>query len=152
MLCVVLVFTFALQMYPVMSFLEAVALGMQPGWDAPSAEKVALIEQEAGGNASDSESTGTGELDRRSLGAVAAALRCAMVVAICVFAAYVPNLACISGYSGCFAMSTIGFFMPSLCHIKLRGARLSPAQWLGDGLLLFAGCCALFFGVSSMSC
>jgi len=79
-------------------------------------------------------------------------LRWGLVVLVILTAAIVPNLSCVTGYSGSFAISAIGFFLPALCHIKAHNFQLSLLDWAGNALLLLAGCAAVVFGVLETSC
>eukprot|EP00413_Alexandrium_margalefii_P025021 CAMPEP_0204564424 /NCGR_PEP_ID=MMETSP0661-20131031/34876_1 /ASSEMBLY_ACC=CAM_ASM_000606 /TAXON_ID=109239 /ORGANISM="Alexandrium margalefi, Strain AMGDE01CS-322" /LENGTH=441 /DNA_ID=CAMNT_0051572063 /DNA_START=89 /DNA_END=1414 /DNA_ORIENTATION=- len=130
-LCVVLLASFVLQLYPVVSFAEAMASRLK----------------EAGQSGSSS-----GSDTAVVQWAPAVAVRWGLVLLVSLAAAGIPNLSCVSGYSGSFAMSLIGFFLPPLCHIKAHRCELSPLDWAGNLLLLSAGCAAVVFGVLTTSC
>jgi len=188
-LCVVLVFSFALQMYPVMSFMEASLFGIYPG---EGFEEQPEEESESEGSQSPSSdssgSSDSSDRDRREpnttrghreppdqemleysfedplmtapirlfwrcmQGLCYVLFRWIVVIATCVAAAFIPNLSCVSGYSGSFAMSAIGFFLPALCHHRLKPGIATWKDNLGNLILLMAGISAVYFGVSSVSC
>mmetsp|Transcript_105194 Transcript_105194/g.267257 ORF Transcript_105194/g.267257 Transcript_105194/m.267257 type:complete len:457 (-) Transcript_105194:65-1435(-) len=157
-LCLVLLLSFALQMYPVMSFLEATVLDIRPlgeGEVLASSEGEGSQEEEENADTSYDEPSSDSSPKagpRAGGGEASVVLRCSAVVFTCVAAALVPDLSCVTGYSGCFAMSSIGFFLPPLCHARLRPGSLTLSERLGNAMLLLAGCAAVFFGVLSTSC
>jgi len=159
-LCTVLMLSFALHMYPIMTFLEATLLGVRPGDASCAGGAEAAADAQpgcsGGGDAESGEPHKAGQpasaWARCAVLSLAVVLRCAAVAAVCTAAAMVPNLACVTGYTGGFAMSSVSFFMPALCHVKLLGGRLSPAQWLGDASLVAAGCAAVGLGLANTSC
>jgi len=133
-LIVVLLFTYALQMYPVMAVLEAAASHVQ--------------RSSGKGVGDDERRAAQGRLPRSSIIAV----RLAAVLLTQVIAFAVPDFACITGYSGCFAMGLISFILPPVCHAKVNNYQLSPLQWVNNAILFGAGSVALFFGFTATTC
>ncbi|CAE8610235.1 unnamed protein product [Polarella glacialis] len=133
-LCVVLLVSFGLQMSPVVSFLEAVFVG-----------KAGEAESEE----SDKPSSGRGIFRAFLLPVV---LRWSLVVLCSAVAVLIPDLSCVTGYNGSFAVSTIGFFLPALCHMKLNRFQLSPLDWALDIMLLLLGIASVVLGVEATHC
>lgn len=129
-LCIVLLNSFVLQAYPIFSFLESVCRSKLE--DSSS---------------SDSD----GFFSKQNMISFLL-LRWGFVAFASVFAAFITNVSCVSGYSGSFAMSIIGFFLPAMCHAKLRQFHLSPLEWCQNIWLLTCGVAAIVFGCLTTSC
>ncbi|CAE8610008.1 unnamed protein product [Polarella glacialis] len=140
-LCVVLLASFGLQMYPVVSFLEAVFVGKAGETESEESEEE-LSE-------SDKPSSGGGFFRAFLL---PVALRWSLVVLCSAVAVSIPDLSCVTGYSGSFAVSTIGFFLPALCHMKLNSFQLSPLDWALDIMLLLLGIASVILGIEATHC
>lgn len=151
-MCIVLFFSYALQMYPVMSFLEAVVLGVTPASEG-DVEFTELRSDYSGNESSEADAEAEAEADGAGPSFLwVALLRFATVAVTCMLACWVPNLACITGYSGSFAMSAIGFFMPPLCFARLKPGRLTSCETIGNVFLMSVGCAAVYFGIAATSC
>ncbi|CAE7244292.1 slc36a4, partial [Symbiodinium pilosum] len=136
-LCLVLLPTFVIQLYPVARCVDE--LLTCTGYVSLSSD--------------DSDETLEESEENRGQGSVVKILaRWLLVVISCVLAAVMPDLACVSGYSGSFAMSVIGFFLPPLIHLKLHHFRVSALDWFLDLGLLAVGVTALVLGVSNTHC
>eukprot|EP00439_Symbiodinium_sp_Y106_P084648 s590_g26.t1 len=136
-LCLVLLPTFVIQLYPVARCFDELLT---------CAGYVSLSSDDSDETLEDSEE------GRGQSCLVKVLARWLLVIITCVVAAVVPDLACISGYSGSFAMSVIGFFLPPLCHLKLHHFRVSTLDWILDVGLLAVGVTALVLGVSNTHC
>ncbi|CAE7836219.1 slc36a4 [Symbiodinium sp. CCMP2592] len=136
-LCLVLLPTFVIQLYPVARCFDELLT---------CAGYVSLSSDDSDETLEDSEE------GRGQSCLVKVLARWLLVIISCVVAAVVPDLACISGYSGSFAMSVIGFFLPPLCHLKLHHFRVSTLDWILNVGLLAVGVTALVLGVSNTHC
>lgn len=165
-LSLVMSVSFALQMYPIVSFVESL-LGLKANTAVVDSEVIGTVkkgsqnEYDAVGVPLVASETTTKEmsffqcrdvLQRMVAGAASPLVRCAIVVVTCFFAEMVPNLPCITGYSGSFAMSLVSFILPPIFHHKLKGSQRNWSDNLGNMLLLVSGCIAVFCGCFATSC
>ncbi|CAK0805452.1 unnamed protein product [Prorocentrum cordatum] len=114
-LCIVLLITFVLQMYPVFRFLEgAVACASAP----PLGQEGRRVPCQA---------------------AAQLALRWGVVLLTSLAAVAIPGVNTILAYVGGFCLSSIGLVLPGLIHIKLNGGDLTRLELGGDVLLISVG-------------
>jgi amino acid permease len=130
-LCFVLLISFVLQLYPVNHFLEQNVLG---------------------GSRVSGEDKETQNVKESSACFPSVFIRWTIVVVLSVVAACISNVSCVMGYTGSFAISLIGFFLPSLCHVRICRGKLSVVDWIMDVLLFVSGVLAVVFGVLNTSC
>lgn len=123
-LCLVLLFSFAIQMYPVFHFVEASCLEAEH--DTSAVENQALSCR---------------------FRVMSAALRWTTVLGVFAMALVVPDVAKIMDLVGSLSFGTIGFVMPALLHLKVASSQLSFGAVVLDLLLLLSGAVAIILAL-----
>mmetsp|Transcript_127134 Transcript_127134/g.230965 ORF Transcript_127134/g.230965 Transcript_127134/m.230965 type:complete len:418 (+) Transcript_127134:58-1311(+) len=125
-LCIVLLLTFAIQMYPVFHFVEATCLGpMSTNDDGPEKQQAASCK----------------------FWASAAVLRWITVLLVFLGALLVPDVAKIMDLCGALSFGTIGFVLPALLHLKVASSQLSALDVAVDLVLLISGLIAIILAL-----
>jgi len=134
-LIIVITLTYALQMYPVMTVLESATSHFAARSKGHDAAETSQEEQEKSGF---------------STAHVGVRLMAVLLTQVVAYA--VPSFACVTGYSGCFAVAMLSFILPPLCHAKIHQYSLPLKHWIINIYLLVTGLAALFFGMTATSC
>jgi len=141
-LCLVLLLTWVLQMYPVFGFVDSLGC-----WGK-------------GGDATDSESEDASKVSSEESEdalmpasfieswRVPVSRWCVCILSI-VAAASVPDVAKVMDYIGSFSFGVIGFVLPALLHMRLCGSSMSASNWAIDVSLLVSGLMAIVLGLKS---
>lgn len=139
-LVIVLFLTFALQMFPVFSFLDYL-----------------LVKQVHAGEDIVSDSSGSDLVDgalelphhRRGKKIVDIAMRFGMTITLCVLGAALPKIGCITDLVGAVFMSLMGFLLPGVFHLMISKDDLKPSTLVIDGFLILVGVVSMVLGVKS---
>lgn len=157
----VLIMSFALQAFPIFSFLDALLVRRhawrqliderQRGWSqfsfeqtvgAPSASCSTSCEgPESSSSQCDITETAPGRL-------LEIFLRCLAVVGICLLGAIIPAVSCVTDLTGSVFMSLMGFLLPGAFHLKVAWSQLSTVGLAFDLLLICTGATAMTIGLA----
>jgi len=133
-LVMVLFVSFALQMFPIFSFFDAVFLKQRhPGDDIHS---------------DDSDD----ELPRRTSktkAAIDVLLRFGVVILVCILSAMTPKVSCVTDLVGSVFMSLMAFLLPGIFHIAACRGSLSSVGLALDCLLILIGVGAMCLGLKA---
>lgn len=125
-LCAVLVFSFAVQMYPVFHFVEATCLGASTGdQDAEGSQKASSWKHIV----------------------ASVVVRWSAVLFIFIAAMIVPDVAKIMDLVGSLSFGVIGFVLPALLHLKVASSQLTALAVFLDAVLFLAGAVAIVLGL-----
>jgi len=141
-LCLVLVLSFALQMYPVFSFAESVCLCVSKDKQSDS------LEFQQGRQEGSGQTEGQGGGRFPSL--FGAAVRWAIIALVFLVTALIPGVVEATEYVGSFSYTTLGFLIPPIVHMKVFGASLSPVALATDILLVIVGLAVMFLAVGKL--